>query len=84
MAPLLLGAFGDGGLYGPADVLGGVEGVDVEAVAELAGQGRKSGVDAGYVDRNLRVLYGSRVEERRHERVPVEPALEAQGLPGLE
>ncbi len=33
----LLRTLGDGGFYGPADVLGGVEGVDVEAVAQLAG-----------------------------------------------
>src|SRR5215218_4329647 len=77
-------ALGDGGLYGPSEILGGVEGVDVEAVTELAGQGRQPGVDAGYVDRDLRVLYGTGVEERRHERVPVELALEAQRPLGLE
>jgi hypothetical protein len=61
-----------------------VEGVDVEAVADLAGQGRQTGVDAGDVDRDLRVLYRTGVEERRHEGVPVELALEVQRLASLE
>ena len=35
--------------------------MDVEAGAELAGQSREAGVDTGYVDRDLRVFYGTGV-----------------------
>ena len=58
--------------------------MDVEAVAGLAREPGEAGVDAGYVDRDLRVLYRAWVEERRHEGVPVELALEVQGSFGLE
>ncbi len=72
----MIGALLDGGLNDLLHVFGTVEGVDVEAVAELAGHFGEVGVDAGYVDRDLRIVYRSGVEERRHEGVLVELALE--------
>ena len=72
------------GIDGLAHVLGGVEGVDVEAVADLAREPGQTGVDARYVDRDLRVIYWARVEERRHQGVPVELALELEGTLVLE
>src|SRR5215207_10385002 len=61
-----------------------MERVDVETVAEFAGQSCKTGVDACYVDRDLRMLYRAGIEERRHEGVPVELAFELQGTFSLE
>ena len=58
--------------------------MDVEAVADLTREPGETGVDAGYVDRDLRMLYRAGVEERRHEGVTVELALELEGSFGLE
>ena len=58
--------------------------MDVEAVADLTREPGQPGVDPGDVDRDLRVLYGARVEERRHEGVTVELALELKCSFGLE
>jgi hypothetical protein len=58
--------------------------MDVEAVAYFAREPGQTGVDARYVDRDLRMLYRARVEERRHEGVVKELALEIQGSLGLE
>ena len=55
----------------------------MEAVAELSGQARESGVDAGYKDGDLGLLYRAGVEERAHQGVPVELALEVQTDLGL-
>ena len=52
--------------------------MDVKAVADLTREPGQTGVDARYVDRDLRVIYWARVEERRHQGVPVELALELE------
>jgi hypothetical protein len=50
-----------------AQVFRRVEGVHVEAVADFAGHARHPRIHRGHVDRNVRMLYGSRIEEGRHE-----------------
>src|SRR3970282_1491011 len=57
-----------------AEVLGAVEGVDVQSVADLARHLGHVRVDGRDVDGDARVLDGPRVEEGRHE-------VEAVGLP---
>src|SRR5215210_2826099 len=61
-----------------------MERVDVKAVADLARESGETSVDAGDEDRNLRVFDRARIEERRHEGVPVEFAFEIQWSLALE
>src|SRR3712207_9504337 len=63
---LPLGALGDGGLHGPADVLGGMEGVDVEPFAELAGEAGEAGACACPFDRVPPVFGGTGGVGRRY------------------
>jgi hypothetical protein len=55
-----------------------VERVNVEAVAELAREPRDVGIHARDEDRHLRMLDRTGTEERRHQRVLVELALEVE------
>ena len=61
-----------------AEKVRGVERVNVKAVAELAREPCDVGIHAGDEDRYLGVLDRTRAEERRHQRVLVELALEIE------
>src|SRR5499433_240867 len=61
-----------------AEILGAIERMHVHAVAELARDAAHVGIDRGDHDGDLRMLDGSRVEERRHDVEGVELPLEVQ------
>src|SRR5262245_37909639 len=74
----LCGARFDVGDEPLAEKVCGVERVNVEAVAELAREPCDVGIHARDVDRHLRVLDWTGAEERRHQRVVIELALEVE------
>src|SRR5262249_60565556 len=83
LAPGRHEAFVHGGLHVLAQVLRAVERMDVQAIADLAGDPAHQAIHARDVDRDLRMLDRPRVEERGHEIEAIELAGEVELRPVL-
>src|SRR5882724_9700425 len=68
----------DGRVHDLPEVLRAVEGMHVHPVAELPGHPAHVGVHGGDVDGHVRVIDGTRIEERRHDVEGVELPLEVE------